>query len=295
MVEQLDTLLDEPFAPREGQRYLPYTYYPPPCKVSKEFKRELAKIGGRTTDGRPILRCKWGMDILWLSAVRETSGEYVMRRVPRYCMSRDIAGREAQTAAGVWYIKQTGLFFGDPHFIIEEWKGPEHFRAPGVSLDEAERMWEEERYRVEETDQEQPPAQFKSEGELKEYRDAMARHRVLLTGDGKGGVVNERIDLMGPFPRSGRYQFLRRIRPAGAHPDNAALDRIRKQFWDRQHARDEIDELNLEMAAQRTRQRADSIGELEANLLSHWRSEAEKGEAARVFTPTKQFEEGANV
>jgi len=299
MVQELDTLLDEPFTPREGQRYAPFTYYPAPCKVPKSFKRELAKIGGRTPDGRPVLVCRWGMDIRWNRAVRETSGESVMRRVPRYVMSRDIVTREEQTPAGIWYVKETSRFFGDPHFYIEQWKPAEHFTPPGMNVSEAEEYWETSiRYRSEETDWEQAPSPFKQSGEMKdpatyraemkEYTEAMQRHRVLLGADGKGNVVSGREDVMGPFPRSGRYEYLTKLRPAGAQPNAAWLELVAECYWRRKHRKfsdvdDELDDLNKEMAARKSAYNANRIGELEDNLYSHWRSEAEKGEAARVF------------
>jgi hypothetical protein len=254
------------------------------------------------------------MDITWYRAVRETSGESVMRRVPRYVMSRDIVTREAQTPSGVWYRKDTSRFFGDPHFYIEEWKPAEHFTPPGMNVSQAEEYWETSiRYRSEETEWEQPPSPHTASGhpkdpelyagEMKEYTEAMQRHRVILSGDGKGNVISGREDIMGPFPRSGRYEYLTKLRPAGAEPNRQWLELVTECYWRRKHRKfsdvdQELDDLNREMAARQATHDANRIGELEQNLYSHWMSEREKGDAPRVFVEgykREQPKQGANV
>lgn len=311
MIEKLDTLLDEPFKSRDHQRYLPFRYYEAPCKVPKEFKRELARIGGKLPDGRPILRCKWGMDITWIRSVRETSGEHINRRVPRYVMSRDVITREERTPAGVIAVHEHGVFFGDPHFYLEQWKPVEHFCAPGMSIDQAEAAWEKVRWQAEEEEWEAPPDahRFQSleqySGAMKEYREAMQRHRPILSGDGKGNVIQKSIDHMGPFPRHGRYEYLTKLRPAGAEPNNEWLEIVRatyarrtnRHFTDEQ---DELDDLNLEMATARNNARADQTREMIERLGLHWHpvGERRKGGSGQsiVFLPGKQPDDkGANA
>ena len=274
-MRQFDALLDKPFEENDGKHYRPFQYYPPPCPISKAIKRELRQIGGTTPDGRPILRMGWGMDIKWW---------YEGRQVVRYVMSRKTEEREVKRN-GIIGISRTTRYWGRPYFIVEEWKPATFFKPPGLREEDAQQYWDEHhRFKGADDDEPEPPPSsgFKSIGEYKEWLTARRQRRLLLTGTGRrdpktgaGEVIQERVDLWGPFPRSGRYEYLCQLAPPGTHPNADFLRTIREAWHLKNHRRfvsvdQELDAWQEGIALERSASRLKQTLKMEEDLMLHW-------------------------
>jgi hypothetical protein len=186
--------------PDDASGFDPGRYYPPPCEVPDYFTEGLIEIGGYVAGGsKPRLRCQWGMDIRWRRGGRS---------VPRYVQSVDVKRIERVQPSGVVTIENLPVFFGDPHFIIEEWKSPESFVPPDSGID-PEKDWEEHRYQ-----------RFYNSVDYDPERGYFNVQKLL----------DEPVDMLGPFPRDGRYEYFCKLRPAGGQPSHSWLEVIKEAY-----------------------------------------------------------------
>jgi hypothetical protein len=218
--------------------YEPFTYYPPPA-VDPGFDQGLESIGGLNPRGRRKLRRVWGCDEMWTR-----NGQ----QVPRYLGSRRLLNRNIKNPkTGLIEVVEVLQLWGKPRWYIEEWKAPDTFVPPASSYGKARET------RAGRPLKEQLEiARMEAHGEIPlttiprpdpEEDWEARRYNYSIGPIERDGVTTLGViahDVLGPFPREGRYEYLCQLETTGGdyvQPDDFWLDVIRESLKRRENRR----------------------------------------------------------